>query len=740
MNLSTSRFRSRARAVAAGLAGAMLLAGCGAGGESSVSRVPLSDGVAAVGFEPPTLLLSPRAIIETNLELVILVDGEPVAVARDSAGVFVASLERSAGQPFMLSLIWYERIEGRDDLPGDLLPLARFAPTEPYVPVAGEPLEIRIFAQQYDTNFDFDDDGRTNLAEQRADSSPFVPDAAPPVVLPFGISVELPSALAEADDELRASFGVRAIVNTQVLQLSREDDEWRGQTSVNEGSSPFVSFEFFSDSDPSLVLASLQSRVELESSTPSATFGEDDELYRYPNGDGDSLTNIEELIAGEERNPRRSDDPAADPCETSAFTAGCTIDTDGDGRFDSQEGENADRDSDGIPDFRESSAVDGDGDGRFADADPDDGNACIPSADNDPCRDSLPPVDPCADSVFTSGCLNDTDNDGRSDFQETETADRDNDGIPDFRESSLIDADGDLRFADADIDENDPCVPSSDNDACRATLPPPDPCDTSRFATGCRSDADGDGLFDWEEGENTDTDGDGFLDYLESNIDDADGDQRTAHDDVDDNDPCVPSANNAPCLALQPPPPPPPVDPCVPSTFVFGCTTDTDGDGRSNFNEGEGPDSDEDGVPDFRESSAVDANGNDVAADADPCEPSIDNDACRALTVTTGATTGSGVADAGATDAGATDAGAADAGATDAGATDAGAADAGAADAGATDAGATDAGATDAGAADAGVADAGTADAGGVDAGVADGGAIDPGLFDPSGMGGTDTF
>ena len=59
---------------------------------------------------------------------------------------------------------------------------------------------------------------------------------------------------------------------------------------------------------------------------------------------------------------------------------------------------------------------------------------------------------------------------------------------------------------------------------------------------------------------------------------------------------------------------------------------DTDDDGLPDALEVElgtdpsNPDSDEDGVPDFRESSAVDANGNDVAADADPCEPSIDND------------------------------------------------------------------------------------------------------------------
>ncbi len=85
-----------------------------------------------------------------------------------------------------------------------------------------------------------------------------------------------------------------------------------------------------------------------------------------------------------------------------------------------------------------------------------------------PLDSSDPPIDPCTISQFQPGCSTDTDGDGRTDAQETQTADRDRDGTPDYLESSEVDADGDGRREDNDADDTDPCIPSTGNAACQA--------------------------------------------------------------------------------------------------------------------------------------------------------------------------------------------------------------------------------------------------------------------------------
>ena len=78
-------------------------------------------------------------------------------------------------------------------------------------------------------------------------------------------------------------------------------------------------------------------------------------------------------------------------------------------------------------------------------------------------------------------------------------------------------------------------------------------------------------------------------------------------------------------------------DPCVPSQFGVGCTTDTDNDGTPDSVEGEFTDSDSDGTPDYLESSIVDSDGDGVndqddAGNNDPCVPSTIAPGCLADT------------------------------------------------------------------------------------------------------------
>ncbi|MGB5325843.1 MAG: NPCBM/NEW2 domain-containing protein, partial [Pseudomonadales bacterium] len=167
--------------------------------------------------------------------------------------------------------------------------------------------------------------------------------------------------------------------------------------------------------------------------------------------------------------------------------------------------------------------IDSDADGMLDFQDPAPGNSCIPSA-------------------FVVVCGQDTDGDGVTDYDETETADSDGDGTADYLESSVADAD-----ADGVTDQND---------AFNA-----DACQPSAFNTNCAQDTDGDGASDFTETLAADSDGDGTADYLESSVTDADSDGVTDQNDI---------AN---------------ADACLPSAFNSNCAQDTDGDGATDFTE-----------------------------------------------------------------------------------------------------------------------------------------------------------
>ncbi len=74
-------------------------------------------------------------------------------------------------------------------------------------------------------------------------------------------------------------------------------------------------------------------------------------------------------------------------------------------------------------------------------------------------------------------------------------------------------------------------------------------------------------------------------------------------------------------------------DPCAPDVFVAACKQDTDGDGASDYEEGELIDSDGDGVLDYAESSLDDSDGDGLSdevdpANADACAPEVFISAC----------------------------------------------------------------------------------------------------------------
>jgi len=98
--------------------------------------------------------------------------------------------------------------------------------------------------------------------------------------------------------------------------------------------------------------------------------------------DGDGTPNyLESSIedADGDGTPDEVDSDDADVCIPSSFTPNCTLDSDGDGKLDRDEGETTDSDGDGTPDYLESSIADADGDGTVDELDRANTNACIPN-------------------------------------------------------------------------------------------------------------------------------------------------------------------------------------------------------------------------------------------------------------------------------------------------------------------------------------------------------------------------
>jgi hypothetical protein len=221
--------------------------------------------------------------------------------------------------------------------------------------------------------------------------------------------------------------------------------------------------------------------------------------------DGDGLTNAQEDSLGTGRN---------------------TPDTDGDGANDGAE--SGDSDGDGIPNALESSVTDTDGDGVANQADPANGNPCVPNGGN-------------------AACLaTDSDGDGLTNGQEDTLgtdrsgADSDGDGISDGVEvgnpASPTDTDGD-GIADVFEPGANATDPDSDNDGVS------DGTELGGTPASPR-DTDGDGTPDYLD---RDSDGDGIPDALESGPDaaqpiDTDGDGMPDFRDLDSDDDTLPDA------------------------------------------------------------------------------------------------------------------------------------------------------------------------------------------------------
>jgi len=395
---------SALKCLASVIVAAVLLSACeGDGGSGGTVLLDDPDG-SSLAFAPPARLLTARAVVVDNLSLEVLIDDMAVEVSPRDDGLWEGQISLPANEPlktFTMVLTWRESIDG------EILELAR-ATREFTLPANQPTFDIRIVDREFDaTPFDRDNDGRSNLDERRSDTSPF-DDADPgtPIVnIPLAVTLQLPSAFRAARAEQIAEIDVTASINNRSLVLTREGNVWRGETSIVQGTEAFVRASFYANSERDVRIAMGQSSVDGEGNSANVTLNGND--YEISDDDGDSLTNFQEFVDG--TNPRDSNDPAPDPCQVSRFALDCTLDQDGDGIPDSVEGDRTDTDGDDRPDFAESNTRDADSDGRFAHDDADEADPCIPSQNNDACRQVRDNEDDDDDDVrnVDDNCRND---------------------------------------------------------------------------------------------------------------------------------------------------------------------------------------------------------------------------------------------------------------------------------------------------------------------------------------------
>ncbi|NVK31893.1 MAG: hypothetical protein HWE20_12870, partial [Gammaproteobacteria bacterium] len=313
--------------------------------------------------------------------------------------------------------------------------------------------------------------------------------------------------------------------------------------------------------------------------------------------------------------------------ETQLGTNPNKTDSDGDGTPDGDEG-SVDSDSDGQIDALESTEQDTDHDGVNDQLDPDNTNACIPSATAAPCDSDGDGLNYSQEiALGTNPYSTDSDGDGVGDATEALT-DTDMDGINDAVESNLLDADGDGVVDQQDPDNQNACRPDVYAASCDADGDGLfGPAEQTLGADPERADTDGDGIDDSQEG-SADSDGDGLLDILESNTLDRDGDGVPDQQDPDNQDICVPSAQVRGCDQDGDG-----LDYFTESAFgTDPLKADTDDDGLSDADE-INTDTDQDGNNNALESNALDSDGDGVVDQADPsnlnaCIPSAQATGC----------------------------------------------------------------------------------------------------------------
>ena len=208
---------------------------------------PDGNGAAVLSMSPPSFLADPRMVDQSLLALELTANNISVPVSQDANGVWQGTISFDPLTDVTIIAAWSET-----GIP--LLPLA--SASRSFV-VGDDPggLVVSIAEDQFNTNFDSDGDGRSNIAELRSGTEPRS-NASPgtePVRLPVRINFGVPVSLQDAGDAAISALSLTVVVNGDVFIVTRNGNVWSGEATEVAGNDVFIEANFFSNS----------SRVEL---------------------------------------------------------------------------------------------------------------------------------------------------------------------------------------------------------------------------------------------------------------------------------------------------------------------------------------------------------------------------------------------------------------------------------------------------------------------------------------------
>jgi len=380
------------RPVAALCLAALTLVSCSQDPDPALQGVEAAEGApnAEFGLVPPAQLLESRNIPVADLDLSISVTRdevtETVVVTRSpSNGTWSGVAFIPTGTTVEITLKWVEDFRGAD------LELAE-ATRIISVPFNIEELEVVFPSNIYNTTFDEDGDGYSNLAERNTDTDPrsnLDPGEAV-VLVNVGVRLETPGPLASTLGDPAAPVATpTATVNGDNVALTFDDTGWVGTTTAVENSDAFLSARFVGDTYPGLDLVTVDRSQNVGGGTTIVVTAND--YVVAIDNDNDGFDNVDEFVDGTD--PTDPLSPVVNPCDLSQFNEGCDEDSDDDGKPDSVEGGSADTDQDTIPDYLESSIADADGDLIVDELDIDNNDPCIPETSGAVCQDIIRDTD-----------------------------------------------------------------------------------------------------------------------------------------------------------------------------------------------------------------------------------------------------------------------------------------------------------------------------------------------------------
>jgi len=224
------------------LAIALLLSACDT--PSEVHLQNNGDGTSTMTLSAPEFLTEGRMLTTDDLALELIINNTSVPVFPEG-DLWQVEVVVEPGQVLNFRVAWSQK----GPRP---VPLASLSETFTVPDDVGS-VTLTLPSTSFTTDFDFDTDKRSNIAEIRAGTDPtngLLPGGEP-ALLPVNYRIGIPPELQPVADDESSNLILVAVINgatfNTVLQADRK--EWWGSTMEYDGNDVFIELKFVLDSN-----------------------------------------------------------------------------------------------------------------------------------------------------------------------------------------------------------------------------------------------------------------------------------------------------------------------------------------------------------------------------------------------------------------------------------------------------------------------------------------------------------